>query len=113
VKSGIPEAAFINTPSDVMMLVILLGCSLFFLWVLFRGSHISDEPRNIQEDDADTEDEEEDADEAGEGDVSPDTQAVSLEPGCKFVVKGYVVTVLLIALGMALVATYQAFYPGH
>jgi hypothetical protein len=42
---GSPLAAFINTPSDAMMLFVLGGCSLFYLWVLQKGSQQADEGR--------------------------------------------------------------------
>ena len=100
--SGIPESAFIIKPSDVLMVCILLRCTLFFLWVLLRGSKISDAgaPNDTSED-------------ADETETPNNTEEVSLDPGCFFVGQGYIAVVILIAIGMALVWWFQVLHPGR
>jgi len=102
-------AAFMNKPSDVMMFVILGGCTLFFLWVMCRGSNISSEISDSDES-SDTEERNEYSDES---ENSYNANEGSIDPGCAFVAQGYILTVLLIAIGIALVSSFQALHPGH
>jgi hypothetical protein len=42
---GSPLTAFVDKPSDGMMLFVLAGCTLFFLWVLLKGLYEADDGR--------------------------------------------------------------------
>jgi hypothetical protein len=75
---GSPLAAFVDKPSDGLMLFVLAGCTLFFLWVSMKVSY-----------------------EAARG------------RGCSFLVKGCLVVVLLLLLGLVLVSSFQALHPGQ